>query len=87
MLVRTLEITKAKKKTTYKQRNRKSEFLQESAHIGGDEVPSVDLMRSLTGEDWMGRLASNHPVHPPLIGGGPACLRHRYPRDRVIGYL
>ena len=38
MLVRTLEITKAKKTTTYKQRNRKSEFLQESAHIGGGEV-------------------------------------------------
>ena len=83
MLVRKLEITKAKKTTTYKQRNRKCEFLQESAHIGG----GVDLMRSLTGEDWMGRLASNHPVQPPLIGAGMACLRHRYPRDRVIGYL
>ena len=61
MLVRKLEITKAKKTTTYKQRNRKCEFLQESAHIGG----GVDLMRSLTGEDWMGRLAATIPFNPP----------------------
>ena len=85
MLVRKLEITKAKKQLLTNKETESVSFSKRALILVAAVKCGLDAEPDRRRLD--GAFSSNHPVQPPLIGAGMACLRHRYPRDRVIGYL